>query len=293
MSEMVDWDGFEVPHISSSGMTAESYYQNFKDFRDFVKKIPKRELIERGWIQHSKDMKSLVPLFNDFCSSRCKSLYRKSDSSNATLCAMWTSRVVSLASMIIGSNRIADFKGLEKSQLKEISKLSRDTNNIRVLPDILAKLGIVLVYEKFLSGMKLDGMVCRLETGHLVIGISFRYPRIDNFWFTLMHELAHIHLHLHLLASPIFDDFESEETNQDDIEIEANNLAKISFIERYQWKNYKQKYESKSEDVIKFADSLGIHPAIVAGRLQKEENKFGMYRDIVDAFDVRKEIFDD
>ena len=27
------------------------------------------------------------------------------------------------------------------------------------------------------------------------VGITVRYDRIDNFWFTLLHELAHVFLH--------------------------------------------------------------------------------------------------
>ena len=29
-----------------------------------------------------------------------------------------------------------------------------------------------------------------------MIGLTLRYDRIDNFWFTLLHELAHVGLHL-------------------------------------------------------------------------------------------------
>ena len=29
-----------------------------------------------------------------------------------------------------------------------------------------------------------------------MIGLTIRYDRIDNFWFTLLHELAHVGLHM-------------------------------------------------------------------------------------------------
>ncbi|MGA3843425.1 ImmA/IrrE family metallo-endopeptidase [Ralstonia nicotianae] len=47
-----------------------------------------------------------------------------------------------------------------------------------------------------------DGVVFCLDDGHPVIGLSLRHPRLDIFWFTLMHELAHIVLHKELLTEP-------------------------------------------------------------------------------------------
>ena len=35
-----------------------------------------------------------------------------------------------------------------------------------------------------------------LGDGRPVIGLTLRYDRIDNFWFTLLHELAHVGRHL-------------------------------------------------------------------------------------------------
>jgi len=36
----------------------------------------------------------------------------------------------------------------------------------------------------------------RLGNVRPVIGLTLRYDRIDNFWFCLLHELAHVGLHL-------------------------------------------------------------------------------------------------
>jgi HTH-type transcriptional regulator/antitoxin HigA len=42
------------------------------------------------------------------------------------------------------------------------------------------------------SRTKIDGACLWLEGKHPVVGLSFRYDRIDWFWFTLMHELGHV-----------------------------------------------------------------------------------------------------
>jgi HTH-type transcriptional regulator/antitoxin HigA len=47
------------------------------------------------------------------------------------------------------------------------------------------------------------------------------------------------------------------------------------------------------EEVIDFSRKIGIHPAIVAGMLQKELNRFDMFRKIIDEVDIRKDVFGD
>ena len=42
----------------------------------------------------------------------------------------------------------------------------------------------------------LDGAALQLADGTPVIGLTLRYDRLDNFWFCLLHELAHIGRHL-------------------------------------------------------------------------------------------------
>ncbi len=42
----------------------------------------------------------------------------------------------------------------------------------------------------------LDGAVLKLPDGTPVIGLTLRYDRVDNFWFCLLHELAHVGRHM-------------------------------------------------------------------------------------------------
>lgn len=284
-------DDFEVTHNETLISDAKAHYESYIKFRKIIKKLPKSELLKRGWIPSKDDLGSMVPLFQSIHSNKLGGLFRKSDASNVALCSAWQTHVSTTAKLLIIQQQIVDFKGLTKNELKDIARLSPDETIIKDLPNILAKKGIVLVYERALPGMKLDGVVFKLDSGHPVIGISFRYPRIDNFWFTLMHELSHLCLHFDHLLDPIFDDLESEE--KEIIEIQANRLAKNSIVERSVWRNCKAKYAKDDRIVIDFASEIGIHPAIVAGMLQKETNSFNMYRKIVDKVNIRKEIFGD
>jgi len=290
-SRLNDWDDFEVAHSKAGLSDAASFYESYLIFNDILNKLPMEELVKRGWISSKDDLSSMVPLFQDIHSHRENALFRKSDTSHIALCAAWKSWVSTTAKMEVVSQHIGEFHGIDTNYLKKIAKLSIDVSSIASLPDILVKRGIILVYEMALPGMKLDGVVFKLESGHPVIGISFRFPRLDNFWFTLMHELAHISLHMEILGDPIFDELETD--SEEVVEKQASRLAKDSFVERYLWRNCDPKYDKSDEAVIAFSKEIGIHPAIVAGMLQKELNEFYLFRGIVDAIDVRKEVFDD
>jgi HTH-type transcriptional regulator/antitoxin HigA len=134
--------------------------------------------------------------------------------------------------------------------------------------------------------MKIDGCVFKVASGNPVIGISFRYTRLDHFWFTLMHELAHVALHQEQLSSPILDDLESE--RPDLIEREADRLASDSLIPRNEWRNCPAKYSLAEADVRSFAQKMGIAPQIVAGRLRREFRRHELFSGLVNEVNVRE-----
>src|SRR4030095_5102041 len=134
------------------------------------------------------------------------------------------------------------FAKLTRDQLRNLARMSVDPQIARQLPAILADFGVILVYLYALPGMKADGAVFRLSTGHPVVAMSLRFPRLDYFWFTLLHELSHIVLHNDQLTEPVFFDVEAEEKNR--TEKAANRLAKNSIVDRESWRNCAPKYDS-------------------------------------------------
>src|SRR5690606_14116978 len=125
---------------------------------------------------------------------------------------------------------------INSRSLRTFSLKSVDPNVVRELPAILAQVGVILVYIYALPGMHSDGAVFHLSTGHPVIALSLRFPRLDYFWFTLLHELAHLVLHNEQLKEPVYFDVEaSEEKNR--AEMEANRLAKDSIVNRESWRS--------------------------------------------------------
>ncbi|MEH2417932.1 ImmA/IrrE family metallo-endopeptidase [Nostoc sp.] len=87
------------------------------------------------------------------------------------------------------------------------------------IPKLLADLGVHFLIVPHLSKTYLDGAALYLNSNP-VIALTLRYDRIDSFWFTLMHELAHIVLGH---QGAYLDNLDALEEN--DQETEANEKA--------------------------------------------------------------------
>jgi HTH-type transcriptional regulator/antitoxin HigA len=98
--------------------------------------------------------------------------------------------------------------------------------------------------------------------------MTLRHDRLDNFWFTLAHELAHLYLHLNSAEGAFFDDTEhSSSKSCDPIALEANDLTREMLIPRETWNEVNRRFQPppNGEDVRNFADMFPSVPAIVAG----------------------------
>jgi HTH-type transcriptional regulator/antitoxin HigA len=120
--------------------------------------------------------------------------------------------------------------------------------------------------------------------------MTLRHDRLDNFWFTLLHELAHLRLHLHGSNLAFFDDTEKGHHDARNMkENDADALARDSMIPPDDWKDvYSQLAINVTKNrVISIADQLDISPAIVAGRLRWEKNDYTLVTQLVGHKQVR------
>lgn len=233
------------------------------------------------------DSSSKLKLFREvYTYKKSGALFRCRDDASHALIMYWLSRVKDVALKYSSFNDLPVFNGISKNELKQIAQLSSDTDNLAVLEELLANKGIIFLTEKSIPGLKLDGSVFLLESGQAVVALSLRYKRLDYFWFTLMHELAHLCLHHDQLSAPIIEDLDGEATSL--IELEADKLALNSFIPRNVWRNCPPKYNTSEETIISFANDVGVHPVIVAGRLRKELKRFDIYSKLINSIDVQE-----
>jgi HTH-type transcriptional regulator/antitoxin HigA len=76
--------------------------------------------------------------------------------------------------------------------IDQLRSLLVNPEDVRRVPGVLADFGIRFVIVEQLAGTRIDGACFWLDKASPVIALSMRFDRIDWFWFTLMHELAHV-----------------------------------------------------------------------------------------------------
>ena len=212
-------------------------------------------------------------------------LYRKNDSAEETKIQAWLSLIDERSKFTVLSRMVPAFEGLSSSQLREIALLSLNPGNITSLVDVLAEsYGVLLVVEPGFKSMKMDGCTFKLSQGTPVVGISLRYNRYDNFWFTLMHELAHIHRHYDYLDNPILDDLEEE--NDSDREVEANIIAKDSLVSRQYWRTAWNVRADKKQ-MLDVCVKAEVHPSIMAGMIRHQAKNYKLYPELHHSMDVK------
>lgn len=285
-----DYNWADFTHTTrTSSASAQELFERYREFQGFIAGLSRKELVARRWLKTVDDDSPLVSVFFDLPFSKQPTLFRKSAMADESLLAIWQARAQTEAEYRYLSEEPPVFTKLTNKQLKELAFLSVDPQIVRQLPSILAEFGIILVYVYALPGMKADGAIFHLSTGHPVIAMSLRFPRLDYFWFTLLHELAHLVLHVDRLKEPLF--YDVEESEVDRIEKAANRLARDSIVARESWRNCAPKYDSNDRAVHTYAAEQGVHPSLIAGLLRKESGNYKRYNSIINEHDVRTILF--
>ena len=178
---------------------------------------------------------------------------------------------------------------IDATVARDVAKLSARKDGHKRVQKALADFGVALVFLRHFTGTYLDGAAMRRADGVSVIALTLRYDRIDNFWFTLLHELAHVACHLNDDTSVIFDDLEIG--SSDRIEGEADAFAQKALIPDSAWKRINADFGL--EDVERVAKEAGVHPAIAAGRWQRQFKDYRRFSKVVGHGEVRGTLLGD
>ncbi len=284
-----DWADF-THTTQTSKVSAHELFERYREFRGFIADLSRKELVARRWLKTADDDAPLETIFFDLPLSKQPTLFRKSAKADENLLSIWQTRARAEAEYRCLAEDRPAFTGLTKEHLRKLALLSVNPEIVRELPSILAGFGVILVYVYALPGMSADGAVFHLSTGHPVIAMSLRFPRLDYFWFTLLHELAHLVLHADQLKEPVFFDVEAAE-EKDRAERAANRLAKDSIVDRESWRNCAPKYDPSDRAVRAYAAEQGVHPSLIAGLLRKESGNYTRYSSIINEHDIRAIVF--
>jgi len=176
---------------------------------------------------------------------------------------------------------------LNEAFLRRVAGLSLLPQGPLVARDYLAAIGIHLVVARHFNRTYLDGAALLLDDGTPVIGLTLRYDRIDNFWFCLLHELAHVMKHLAQgNTTELVDDLEIAPSQG--IEEEADDLAQEAELPAGLWRSHPVRRTGKVADVLDLAAKVGVHPAIVAGRVRREKQDYRILAKRVGQGEIKK-----
>jgi HTH-type transcriptional regulator / antitoxin HigA len=177
---------------------------------------------------------------------------------------------------------------LDVSWIKDLVHLSAEEDGPLRASLLLAARGVILVAEPQISGMNVDGAAFLINDTP-VIGLTLRHDRLDSFWFTLLHELAHIVLHYRTgLTAGFFDSVENAPI--DEMEEEADKFARNLLIPEELWMRSPARIAKSAEPIERLAKQLGISPAIVFGRLRMERNNYALFSDKIGRGKVRRQL---
>lgn len=196
--------------------------------------------------------------------------------------AAWCAAVMLRADEIA----IRNVKKLENkaAAARQLAKLSTRPKGPLEARKELARMGIILIKMDHLPGTYLDGAAMCRSDGIPIIALTLRHDRVDNFWFTLLHEFCHATKHLQEGRSLIIDDLDLK--SSDELENEADSFAQEALIPSHIWQSAVSA-KLRIKDVKRVAEQAGVHPAIVAGRWQRENNDFRRFSKMLGRGEVR------
>jgi HTH-type transcriptional regulator/antitoxin HigA len=250
------------------------------------KQFPAKEMQQRGWLSdlRSSSKEGVEEVVRSFISSAGLQLgtaaFRRSifgeAQSPSTRYALyaWLARIILRARTKKPTLGKFDAQALSPDFLKHVVQYSWSDAGPLVAVEFLEKHGIAVVIEPHLKGTHLDGAALRDVDGTPIIGLTLRHDRIDNFWFTLLHELAHIWKHISR-AETFLDDVDA--SSEDRREAEANRIARETAIPRLLWKRSRAFITPSDESIEELARELKIHPAIIAGRLRRDTGNYQLF----------------
>lgn len=198
----------------------------------------------------------------------------------------WQARVRELAeSLTLGPY---DPEAMSAELIRSVMGLSRLDDGPIQARRLLAESGVGMIILHYLPGTHLDGAAMLRADGHPVVALTLRHDRLDNFWFTLAHELAHVVLHLSKGdASTFMDDLERQSSGNDK-ERDADALAKESLIPAEAWEQANVLQMPTEVKIRELAIRTHIHPAIVAGRIRFERHNYRIFNHVVGQRVVRR-----
>jgi HTH-type transcriptional regulator/antitoxin HigA len=253
-------------------------------------RFPLQQMSARGWTKGT--LKSLREFFAQLPSEAkaevlCRQSFhiRSARKMDTYALRAWAARIIIESKKL----KLAKFNkdSVTADFLATVAQLSVLPEGPIAARDFLFQHGIPLIIEPHLLHTYIDGAAILLIKDRPIIGMTLRHDRLDNFWFTLLHELAHVALHFDSAEGQFIDDLDVE-AKDDPKEREADAFAGETLIPTQAWKKSPASVYRSPEAAAHLAKQLGIHPAIVAGRIRHHWKAYRLLNNLVGHGHVRR-----
>lgn len=272
-------DGLDIPSDSLLGGNIKT--DTSSEEPDWSR-LPVTEMLKRGWITMRDAASAYVTGLSGQFAYRAGITHRVGKNTDEYSLIAWTARVLRVAAET--PTREFDTR-LSEDFLRKVVALSTDQRGPLAAQALLAVHGIPMVVEPLLPRMGIDGCSFRLPDGRRGIALSLRHDRLDNFWFTLIHELAHVVRHLDKSETSVFiDDVEEKPSSND--ELEADQCAEDCMVPPRVWERVRNTRSEKR--LTQAAAEIGVHPSIIAGRIRYETENYRLFTGLIGQGQVRK-----
>lgn len=265
----------------------EAKQLDFEPPLSLVKEIVKRGWVPRGRVTAKNARDFVAQLFEMVGTQNVGSAYLRSaihtgiaGPVNLYAIRLWIARVLIKSREQASAKARFQREAFGQDEVRQLVRLSAFEAGPALAREYLLKHGIVLVVEPHLPGTRLDGAAVLDADGTPVIGMTLRHDRLDNFWYTLLHECGHIIKHLDRPGETFVDEIERS-YDADANEVEANRMARDTLIPQESWRHSDANRLKTAEAIIDLAGKLKIHTAIVAGRIRRETENYKLFSSLV------------
>jgi HTH-type transcriptional regulator / antitoxin HigA len=256
----------------------------------FYDLAPVKEMVKRGWIRAAESVEEQEHILCQFFeissldeTPHIVSAMRRSLPSTAVSPSQtaWCFRARHMArTMPIGPFDERCMRSL-KRDLRILAAYPAESSNV---PKVMQENGIRFVVVEHLPGSRVDGAAFWLDDQSPAIAVSLRLDRIDNFWFTLMHECAHIEHHdIVSIDAEMGQEERSQPLMKEDIEKRADEDAAAVLVPPDELDSFIRRLGPiyAEPNIIQFAHRIKMHPGIIVGQLQhREEIGFGSHKNL-------------
>ena len=240
----------------------------------WLKQVPTKELIERGFLEATSDkvvlleqtlsffrVASVAAWMEGWCEGQFS--FKKSGDASCLDCRLAT--WLRIAEKSAEATEVATYN---KQSFAKAVRAARDLTQLsppEFVPQLkttFAESGVALCLTPEIKGGKINGAARWVSPSKAMIAVNLRGKMNDIFWFTLFHEAGHI------LNDSKKQTYVDVGYSNDPREESANRFAREMLIPK-SYDSVLESIKSKSE-VLQLADELGIAPGILVGRLQHE-----------------------